>query len=560
MTPGMQIRLWMRTAARSQVVLTLSVLAAVVALFVASVSQGSPAGTAALSTDGTASTPDGGSPAGTPGGTTGGGTGGTTTGAGTTGGSGTSGATGTSGTTGTGGSSTGPSFGSGGTSGSTSGGSGTPGGSGSAATSGGSSGGGSTGAAGPRASLDVSKATDRGVNNCGASVGPCVKLGFLIAKLGGLDQSGFALNLRGDIDKVIDAYVAYQNKQGGILGRTIVAEKRRTDPIDQNDQLQACTELTQDKKVFGVIDTASLIFANTQQCFITENKTPLVHSYAESEAFMDAGKGYDVTEIRSLDRIAFEWADEIGKLGFLKGGEKVGILEDNCEPSNSVVEKVLIGGIRKYKPASIKTYESDCSAASAQAQPPALQNQMCIDGVTHVLLATSFVAAQTFLQSAEGSPCGSGARKYKYMASDYSLLAGDLFTRNFSKSQFDGSLAITNQFTGIATPSKQNKFCSSILVAAGLPGIDNSYPNADASAICDYFFIMVKNAQNVGPNLTRAGWAQASQNLGVFEGSFSPRSEFRPGKTNGGELVHAMVWRADCTCYRQTGPLHVGAG
>jgi ABC-type branched-subunit amino acid transport system substrate-binding protein len=525
----MQIRLWLRSAARSQVAATFAVLAAVVALLVASVSQGSPAGKAdALDVTSSA-----------PGTTTGGAVApGTTTGT-------TGAVTGPSAPTARPGSAPGASFGT--TGGGTTGGTATGGTSGTT--------GGSTGAQ----AVDLTRATDRGVNNC-AGTKTCVKLGFLIAKIGGLDQSGFALNLRGDIDKVIGAYVAYQNKHGGINGRPIVAELRPTDPIDQNDQLQACTELTQDKKVFGVIDTAALIFANTQQCFIRDNKTPLVHGYAESEAFMDAGKGYDVTEVRSLDRIAAEWADEIGKLRFLTGGEKVGILEDNCEPSHSVVDKVLIGGIRKYRPASIKTYESDCTAASAQAQPPALQQQMCIDGVTHVLLATSFVAAQTFLQSADGGPCGSGARKYKYMASDYSLLAGDLFTRNFSKTQFDGSLAITNQFTGIKATSAQNRFCSKILTDAGLPGIDNSYSNADAAAICDYFFIMVKNAQAVGPNLTRAGWAQASQRLGVFEGAFSPRSEYRAGKTNGGELVHAMIWHADCTCYRQSGPLHTGLG
>lgn len=520
MTPGMQLRLWLRTAARSQVVSAAVVVAAVVALLVASVSRGtSPGGTAAL-----------GSPL------TGGTTGGTVLP-----GSG-------------GGPSTAPSA--------------VPG--VRAAAPGATSGvpvlgpspvapRASIAAPGSAAAPDISRATDRGVNNC-AGVKACVKVGFLLAKIGGLDQSGFALNLRGDISQVIDAYVAYQNKHGGINGRTIVAEKRDTDPIDQTDQQNACTELTQDKKVFGVIDTASLIFAVTQKCFTQDTKTPLVHSYAESEAFMDAGQGYDLTEIRSLDRIAIEWADEIGKLGFLKGGEKVGILEDNCEPSHGVVDKYLVGGIRKYNPASVKTYESDCSAASAQAQPPALQNQMCIDGVTHVLLATSFVAAQTFLQSADAGPCGSGARKYKYMASDYSLLASDLFTRNFSKSQFDGSLAITNQFTGIATPSPQLRFCSKILVDAGLPGLSNTYSNADASAICDYFFLFVKAATSVGANLTRAGWAEAAQHLGRYDGAFSPRSVFAPGKTSGGELVHAMVWKADCTCYRQTGPLHVGLG
>ena len=556
MTPGMQIRLWLRTAARSQVVTTCAVLAAVLALLLSSISRGSDndqlsafegqvgIGVPADGTSAPAGTESDG--AGAPTGSSGPAAAGVPSAVSATDsplvlGSNETASTGNSGSSGL--TATTP----------------TPSTTGSSATGGQQSPSSSVGA--PRAaSTDISKATDRGVNNCGAAAGPCVKLGFLLAKIGGIDQSGQAFGLRNDISQVIDAYVAYQNKQGGILGRRIVAEKRPTDTISQSDQLQACTEFTQDKKVFGVIDTTSLIFANTQQCFIQDNKTPLVHSYAESEAFMDAGKGYDVTTLRSLDRIAFQWADEIGKLGFLKGGEKVGILQDNCEPSNSVIRKVLIAGIMKYRPASVESYETDCSAASAQAQPPALQNQMCVDGVTHVLLATSFVAAQTFLQSADGGPCGTGDRKYRYMASDYSLLANDLRTRNFPARQFDGSLAVTNLFTGIAAPSAQNQLCSKILKDAGLPGVDNGYRHAEATAICDYFFIMVRTAEAVGTNLTRASWAQASQRRWTFKGAYVAESRYGPGKTSGGELVHAMTWRADCTCYRSSGPLHVGAG
>ena len=125
---------------------------------------------------------------------------------------------------------------------------------------------------------------------------------------------------------------------------------------------------------------------------------------------------------------------------------------------------------------------------------------------------------------------------------------------------FDGSLAITNLFTGRKETSAQNKKCSKILTDAGLPGIDNSYPNADAAAICDYFFIMVNLAESVGPDLTRAKWAQASQTRNTFEGAYVPASTFGPNRTNGGDLVHTLVWRADCTCYRSTSPLRRGAG
>ena len=137
MTPGMQIRLWLRTAARSQVAATFAVLAAVVALLVASVSQGSPAGKAeSLATDGalpvatsTAGTTGAlpGAPVSAPG---------RTAVAGAPGG-GSSLAGGSTGTTGAGGS---------------------------GATSGGSFGttGGGTGAQ----AFDLTRATDRGVNNC----------------------------------------------------------------------------------------------------------------------------------------------------------------------------------------------------------------------------------------------------------------------------------------------------------------------------------------------------------------------------------------------------------
>jgi hypothetical protein len=388
----------------------------------------------------------------------------------------------------------------------------------------------------------------------------CVKIGVLLAKIGGLDASGFALQVRTDTQAVVQAYIDDQNKRGGLHGRTIVPVFRTTDPLSEDDQNQACSEMADDNKVFAVLDTQSFIFANPQACLTQDKRTPYIHGYAESEAFMDKGNGYDVSETRSLDRIAVEWVDEIAKLRFLKGGEKVGVLEDNCQPSASIVDNVLIAGIKKLKPASVKKYQSDCSAAYAQSQPPALQQQMCIDGVTHVVLATSFVAAQTFLQSADGGPCGSGARKYKYMASDYSLLASDLFTRNFNKRQFDGSLAITNFFTGITKTSAQLERCSAVVKKAGLPGLANTYPNADANAMCDYFAIFVRAALKAGPNLTRPGWAQALQSLGRFDGAYSPQSFFAPGETSGGELVHAMTWHADCTCYRQTGPLHIGKG
>ena len=203
MTPGMQFRLWLRSASRGQVGASAAVLAAVVLLLAASVSRGgSDTGTDALlgnvpdqvqSTTGGVGTGGGavpGATSGTPRGTT---PGTSLPGfTGTTGGSSTTGSTSTGSSTSTTGA---PVSGSTGFSGTTGGG-GSP-------------------------SYDVSKATDRGVNNC-SGVKACVKIGVLIAKIGGLDQSGFALNLRGDIQKVMEAFIADQNKRGGINGQSVM--------------------------------------------------------------------------------------------------------------------------------------------------------------------------------------------------------------------------------------------------------------------------------------------------------------------------------------------------
>ena len=171
--------------------------------------------------------------------------------------------------------------------------------------------------------------------------------------------------------------------------------------------------MTQEHKVFGVIDTASLIFAHTQQCFIRNNKTPLVHSYAESEAFMDAGQGYrgpagcaPSTGSRSSGR-----RDRQARLpqGRREGRDPRGQLRAAC----SVVDRHLVGGIEVARPpARSRPTESDCIAASAQARParpPAADVHRRRDARA----ARDVVRGRADLpaRSAEGGPCRLGAEE-----------------------------------------------------------------------------------------------------------------------------------------------------
>jgi ABC-type branched-subunit amino acid transport system substrate-binding protein len=511
MTPGMQVRVWFREASRSQVAVTLTAIAAAITLIVVSIPSSS--GTKRTVTS-NASGDTLLSPA-----------------AGESGGAETAAGTGAS--------------------------------SGGAA---GASGGGAGGAAGARAggarSGAAGSAGGAGAPLTASDVGVTsrtIKVGFLIASVGGLANAGFALGLRGDMPQVVNAYVDYINKNGGVNGRSIEAVQRKTDPLTQSDQSQACTNMVSDNKVFAVIDTSTVIYAATQQCFAIQNHLPYVHSYALSTGFQNQANGLDITVSRTLDRIARDWAAEAKNLGVIKGGEKVGIFTDACEPSNTVLRQVLAPGLKAAGAGSVTIGQTDCNPEAQQTQTPNVVTQFNLAHITHVFPATSYVGVQVFLQAAQ-----SQGYHPKYFASPYDGLDLDLFTENFNPDQFDGTLAISTHYSGYAKAGKPApaflKFCSGILTSHGLPPLEMNDQNAEARAMCDNLFLFVTAAKKVGPNLTRAGWGQQTATLGRFDSADQSLSVFKPGKYSGSDLIQTIQWHRDCTCFTSISDFRPGIG
>ena len=515
MTPGMQIRLWLRQASKTQVGVTAVALAGVVVLLVASLTTGGhhrastsvAAGAGAATNTGQGAlapaTPEGGT--------------GTAPVAG-----GTSGAAAVVSAPTTGGAAAVP--GAGGTT---------------AAT----AAGGTTGATGQTAGPLT--ASDRGVTPT------TVKIGFLIANVGGLDQGGFALGLRTDIGQAIDAFVDDANKHGGMAGRKVVAVKRTEDPTNQGDLKAACDYMLRDQQVFGVVDSASNIYAATQRCYTIDNKTPLAHVYALSADFMTAGGGYDMTTTPNLDRIAKFVGAAAKQMGFVKGGEHVGIFTDACEPSNTVIRKVMAPAFKADGAATVDIAQTDCDPQAQTSQVPNAVLQMKTKNVDRMFMATSFVGVQNFLTNAD-------AQQFhpKYFASDYDGMAADLFTKNFPPTQWDRTQGISSGYSGWLraghglTPAQ--KRCSDILVAHGLPAMKDDAANGEVISQCDAFLnIMVPAAKAAGANLTRAGWAQASQRLGHVDVAGFQACTYAPGKYSCGDSYASVEWRKEFQGYIQ---------
>lgn len=376
-----------------------------------------------------------------------------------------------------------------------------------------------------------------------------VKIGFVVANLGGLDQAGYGLGLRTDIAQVIDAYVDEVNENGGINGRRVVAETRKVDPLSQSDQIAGCRYLLQDRRVFGVVETQVYIFAATQRCFTLDGQTPFVHGLPLSAGFQAQARGLDVSVYRNYDRVAREWVHEAVRTGHVAQGTKTGVFTDACEPGNGVIKNILIPGLEQAG-ASVTVAEIPCDPESQQTQVPNAVLKTSRAGVTHMFMATFFVGVQTFLTNADTQ----GFRP-KYFSSGWNSLDQDLQTQNFPASQWNGVRAVTSSYSGWQAAGKPLpeplKRCSAALTSRGLEALEYTPRHGEAIQLCDHFRVMVDVARAAGTNLTRAGWAATVPTLAPFEAALTPSVDYAPGRYDGGQSVAIIEWRASCKCWVQ---------
>src|SRR5204863_8645869 len=102
-------------------------------------------------------------------------------------------------------------------------------------------------------------------------------LGVLILELGGASRVGFqggGLANADEQQRIFQAYVDDWNSVGGINGRKIVPVYARFDPLSNDSKQAACLALTEDAKVFAVLDPSGFSGAAVL-CLTEAPHTPL---------------------------------------------------------------------------------------------------------------------------------------------------------------------------------------------------------------------------------------------------------------------------------------------
>lgn len=381
-----------------------------------------------------------------------------------------------------------------------------------------------------------------------------ITIGVGLIDLGGLASAGFGVGLRGDEPEAAEALVDAINTRGGINGRTVKAHFYSVDPINESDARAACLRATEQHRVFAYVDTLSQYSASQQACFAIEHGTPIVTPTPLSAEFQAKAFPNHISTIQNDNRTVIGMALLAKQHGFFdaaKGFEKLGILDDTCEPEvNADLKRTLarigIGSDR------ISEFTLDCDGnnAAAQTSQAALAHKRA--GVTHVAIVTQYVQLQLYATAA-----ASQLFEPRYLVSDFGGLTADVSVENMDPDQFDGALGITSSFSGAAAVGKPLSAlaneCNRALQAHGLPPMRN-VTGADGlvAYLCETLTMFERLATLAGPNLTRRGFTGALPSIGTFRGAYTDTAIFdRPGKTSGGDTLAVVQWYRRCTCYRQ---------
>lgn len=403
-------------------------------------------------------------------------------------------------------------------------------GSGGAASVGGAAGGGGGGPAGAPAAGPLG-ASDVGVTSS------TIRVGVVLLDLGG--ASAFGAAVPGFDPKVQQqewqTFFDDVNHRGGLGGRKLQGFYAKADPVDTNSQRQACLQLTQDDRVFLVLDMASAL-GTSELCVTAENHTLDVSGQLDPTEYYRQSGGLLITSQQHGNRWFADWARALEHLGKLKG-RHLGIITDQ-DRADVMVNEGLLPELKVLGEPVVYVGDVSGDPERGPSEVPVQLQQMRVKGVDTVFLATNFVNATAFVNDADNQ-----GWKPQYFTNDWS--GDDVGTLLGGMPQsFDGAIAVTDYgFNANHPPPASATACANKwngLTGQHLsPASGQDYANV--VTICLTMNLVDAAIVGAGSTLTRGGFSSAVQAMGGFDwgglGGF-----FAAGRTDWAQNVRAMVW------------------
>jgi ABC-type branched-subunit amino acid transport system substrate-binding protein len=386
-------------------------------------------------------------------------------------------------------------------------------------------------------------ASDRGVSE------ETIRLGVLVMDTGGAGNIGIGvagINPQAQ-QEAWQAFIDEVNDRGGVGGRMIEPVYRVYDVLSQESMRSACLYLTQDERVFAVVDSGGF-FGAAVLCVTDENETPLLvtGSTGIPTELFDRSHGRLFTLFMDGRRAMYNLANEAHKLGALDG-RTIGILTDERpgQPETTEhLERAL--GRLGYEVAYTASLDADLSTGASRV--PIEVQQMRSAGVDAVILIGSIVYANQFAQTADSQ------RWYpQYFVTDWQNGSTDVYGQPMPDS-YDGAIAIsavrTNEEKVDLPEPSDSAACMQVhreRTGTRVERGSNEYGSYIRS--CTIIELFEAAAGDAGSQLTRAGFLDALAGQGKMSlGELGPGS-FTPEKHNAADHVRTLRWRSDCRCY-----------
>ncbi len=366
-----------------------------------------------------------------------------------------------------------------------------------------------------------------------------IKVGVMMIDFSCVEQ--FVDAVEPDQQQAFQIFVDDVNAKGGISGRKIVPVYRSycPPPLNASDELNACTSLTDDSKVFAAIGTFYDPNGAAQLCFAKQHHTIVIGSPL-TQAIIDRGPpGFmltpDITSDRRL-KVIMTLLKEKQTLA----GKKVAVVDTSADKAR--VDKVVVPALRdlavaRGTDATLTIASSDTTAALTQLD--SFIEHWKSDGTDALILVGDEVSSKQFVEKIKAA-----VPQMTLVADTTGVLAGarDEQKAHVSPNPYDGIITAEGQ-TGVEhTKTPHFAFCRDIWEKATgkkvpspnevvkLPNGKQNDIYSEVEDACLYTNFFATIAKRVGPYLNTTNWVKTVNGFGSIDDTSTIYASIHRGK------------------------------
>lgn len=379
-----------------------------------------------------------------------------------------------------------------------------------------------------------------------------IKVGVMVPTADGIGSTGDQQAVQA---AQFQAFIDDINDRGGIHGRTVTMAVATYDILDQNAGARSgCLRLADDEKVFAVFNTTGYAPPGAL-CLTREKGVPFLQSSGHPEEVYAQANGLYSSTFDNQTRNFRNLVDTLDRLDVL-AGKKIGVLGTEWLGLRRQQEDGIVRALRErgHNPS---VYWLGGDPVASQVQVPLALLQMRQAGVEVMIMGADFLSAQSFVQLATSQ----GFRP-RYAAADSWGYPTDAVSSGMGAG-FEGAITVTamrlyDHRVDVAEPAIDTE-CAAVVNRYTDLNIDRVRdPHAmymSSMMACGVVRRFEAAALAAGPNLTRAGLAQAIAQAGSVEIPFGGGpATFAPGKLDGADYYRAQQWSQSCGCWQPLTP------